>query len=117
MSPVFVFGTTTAARTLTQSRRLSRSFTTSRPSASRLRHPGEPTGPNEPRTHIAAPPSKSPLKVWPILAIFALGSFLFKQIVDQRKEQAAYRPQGPVVGYSSTNPAPSGRSIKPSHPH
>jgi hypothetical protein len=94
-----------------------RSFTTSRPHASRLRQPGEPTGPNEPPSHISAPPSKSPLKVWPIVAIFALGSYLFKKLVDQQKEQAAVKPQGPVVGYSSTNPAPSGRSIKPSHPH
>jgi UMP-CMP kinase len=83
------------------------------------RQPGDPTGPNEPPSHLStpAPRSKSPLKVWPILGIFALGSFLFKQIVDQRKEQAAYQPKGPVVGYSSTNTAPSGRSIKPSHPH
>src|SRR4051812_14105525 len=81
-----------------------RSFTTSRRFLYR-RQPGDPTGPNEPPSHIsaAAPRSKSPLKVWPILAIFALGSFLFKKIVDQRKEQAAYQPKGPVVGYSSTN--------------
>jgi len=94
-----------------------RTFTTSRPLTSRLRQPGEPTGPSPPPTHISAPRSKSPLKVWPILAIFATGSFLFKKIVDQRKEEAAYKPTGPVVGYSSTNPAPSGRTTKPSHPH
>ncbi|KAH7069446.1 adenylate kinase-domain-containing protein [Paraphoma chrysanthemicola] len=79
-----------------------RSFTTSRPHASRLRQPGEPTGPNEPPSHISAPQSKSPLKVWPILAIFALGSFLFKKLVDQQKEQAAFKPQGPI---SVTMPA------------
>lgn len=95
-----------------------RSFTTSCQLPYR-RQPGDPTGPNQPPTHIStpAPRSKSPLKVWPILGIFALGSFLFKKIVDQRKEQATYQPKGPVVGYSSTNPAPSGRNIKPSHPH
>jgi hypothetical protein len=42
---------------------------------------------------------------------------LFKKIVDQRKEEAAYKPKGPVVGYSSTNPAPSGRKVDRSHPH
>lgn len=113
MSPT----TTTLRATFRTPQLLSRNFTTSRPHASRLRQPGEPTGPNEPPSHISAPPSKSPLKVWPIVGIFALGSFLFKKIVDQRKEEAAYKPQGPVVGYSSTNPAPSGRNIKPSHPH
>ena len=94
-----------------------RTFTTSSPFASRLRQPGEPTGPNEPPSHISTPRAKSPLKVWPIVGIFVLGSFLFKKIVDQQKEQGAYKPQGPVVGYASTNPAPSGRDIKPSHPH
>ncbi|KAF2832553.1 hypothetical protein CC86DRAFT_377703 [Ophiobolus disseminans] len=95
-----------------------RHFTASHQSLYR-RQPGDPTGPNAPPSHISAPAprSKSPLKVWPIVGIFALGSFLFKKIVDQRKEQAAYQPKGPVVGYSSTSPAPSGRSIKPSHPH
>jgi hypothetical protein len=94
-----------------------RNFATSRPHASRLRQPGEPTGPNEPPSHISSPRSKSPLKVWPIVGIFVLGSYLFKKIVDQQKEQAAYKPTGPVVGYSSVSPAPSGRNIKPSHPH
>jgi hypothetical protein len=108
---------TTLRASVRTSQLLHRSFTTSRPLASRLRQPGEPTGPNEPPSHISAPPSKSPLKVWPIVGIFALGSFLFKKIVDQRKEEAAYVPKGPVVGYASTNPAPSGRTIKPSHPH
>ncbi|CAN9393480.1 unnamed protein product [Alternaria alternata] len=57
-----------------------RAFTFSRVNASRLRQPGEPTGPNEPPTHIRTPPSKSPLKVWPILAILGLGTYLFNQI-------------------------------------
>jgi UMP-CMP kinase len=108
--------TTTLLR-LPQTLLRTRTFTTSSPYASRLRQPGEPTGPNEPPTHISTPRSQSPLKVWPIIGIFALGSFLFKKIVDQRKEEAAYVPKGPVVGYASTNPAPSGRNIKPSHPH
>ncbi|KAF2033745.1 UMP-CMP kinase [Setomelanomma holmii] len=79
-----------------QRTRAVRCFTTSPPNASRLRQPGEPTGPNEPPSHISAPRSKSPLKVWPIVAIFVLGSFLFKKIVDQQKEQGAYKPQGPA---------------------
>ncbi|OAL06906.1 hypothetical protein IQ06DRAFT_341695 [Phaeosphaeriaceae sp. SRC1lsM3a] len=95
------------SRALRIAQQSKRTLTTSRPLASQGRQP----------SHISTPPSSSPLKVWPILGIFALGSFLFEKIVDQRKEQAAYKPQGPVVGYSSTNPAPSGRSIKPSHPH
>jgi hypothetical protein len=104
----------TASRILTLT---NRTFSTSLKLSSRLRQPGEPTGPSPPPTHISAPRSKSPLKVWPILGIFALGSFLFKKIVDQKKEEATYTPKGPVVGYASTNPAPSGRNIKPSHPH
>ncbi|KAF1920205.1 adenylate kinase-domain-containing protein [Ampelomyces quisqualis] len=90
--------TNTTLRALYKPQLLRRTFTTSRPHASRLRQPGEPTGPNEPPSHISTPPSKSPLKVWPIVGIFALGSFLFKKIVDQRLEEAAYKPQGPVVG-------------------
>ncbi|KAF1830025.1 adenylate kinase isoenzyme 1 [Decorospora gaudefroyi] len=90
-----------------------RTFTSTTASASRPRQPGEPTGPNEPPTHISAPPSKSPLKVWPILAIFATGTFLFKKIVDQRKGQG-YQPKGPIPGHSPSGkgqqlPAP-GRS-------
>lgn len=73
------------------------------------RQPGDPTGPDEPPTHISAPKSKSPLKVWPILAIFAIGGFLFKQIVDQRAGQ--YTPTGPVAGHS-----PSSGSTKPATP-
>ncbi|KAI1556116.1 adenylate kinase isoenzyme 1 [Pyrenophora tritici-repentis] len=89
-----------------------RTFSSSSAQASRLRQPGEPTGPNEPPTHISAPRSKSPLKVWPIVAIFALGTFLFKQIVDQRKGEG-YQPKGPIQGHS-----PSGKGqVKPSHPH
>ncbi|KAL1611150.1 bifunctional uridylate/adenylate kinase [Nothophoma quercina] len=61
-----------------------RQFSTSTPRLYR-RQPGDPTGPNEPPTHISAPKSKSPLKVWPIIAIFGIGTFLFKKIVDQRE--------------------------------
>ena len=79
--------TMTLPRTLLQSRLIlptaARQFSTSTPRLYR-RQPGDPTGPNEPPTHISAPKTKSPLKVWPILAIFALGTFLFKKIVDQR---------------------------------
>ncbi|CAO2649082.1 Nn.00g100310.m01.CDS01 [Neocucurbitaria sp. VM-36] len=81
----------------------SRSFGSSSRLTSRLRQPGEPTGPNEPPTHISSAPSKSPLKVWPILLIFATGSFLFKKIVDQRKGEG-YQPKGPIQGHS-----PSGK--------
>ncbi|KAL6156248.1 bifunctional uridylate/adenylate kinase [Exserohilum turcicum] len=89
-----------------------RAFGASRPHASRLRQPGEPTGPNEPPSHISAPQSKSPLKVWPIIAIFATGTFLFKKIVDQRKGEG-YQPKGPIQGHS-----PSGKGqVRPSHPH
>ncbi|OAL49175.1 hypothetical protein IQ07DRAFT_645163 [Pyrenochaeta sp. DS3sAY3a] len=89
-----------------------RSFTAASSLASRLRQPGEPTGPNEPPPHTKTPPSKSPLKVWPIIAIFAAGSFLFKKIVDQRVGEG-YKPQGPIQGHS-----PSGKgTVKPSHPH
>jgi len=89
-----------------------RSFTASHHLTSRLRQPGEPTGPNEPPIHITAPKSKSPLKVWPIVFIFLLGGFLFKKIVDERKDQG-YQPKGPILGHS-----PSGKGqVKPSHPH
>ncbi|KAF1845910.1 uncharacterized protein K460DRAFT_430863 [Cucurbitaria berberidis CBS 394.84] len=89
-----------------------RSFSSSSQLSSRLRQPGEPTGPNEPPTHISSSPSKSPLKVWPIILIFATGSFLFKKIVDQRKGEG-YQPKGPVQGHS-----PSGKgTVQPSHPH
>ncbi|KAF1929703.1 adenylate kinase isoenzyme 1 [Didymella exigua CBS 183.55] len=74
-----------------------RRFSTSTPRFYR-RQPGDPTGPNEPPTHISAPQSKSPLKVWPILAIFGIGTFLFKKIVDQR--EGHYKPTGPVAGHS-----------------
>ncbi|EFQ90693.1 hypothetical protein CFE70_008328 [Pyrenophora teres f. teres 0-1] len=84
-----------------------RTFTSSSSQGSRLRQPGEPTGPNEPPTHISAPRSKSPLKVWPIVGIFALGTFLFKQIVDQRKGEG-YQPKGPIQGHS-----PSGKGQLP----
>ncbi|ORY09271.1 hypothetical protein BCR34DRAFT_602921 [Clohesyomyces aquaticus] len=79
-----------------------RQFTTSPLAASRLRQPGEPTGPNEPPTHTSSPPSKSPLKVWPIVLIFVGGSVLFKLIVDQRKGE--YKAQGPVAGHSPSRP-------------
>jgi hypothetical protein len=80
-----------------------RQFTTSLAQHSRLRQPGEPTGPNEPPTHTTAPRSKSPLKVWPILFILGGGTFLFKQIVDQRKGEydAANKP---VAGHSPSRP-------------
>ncbi|KAF2797798.1 hypothetical protein K505DRAFT_358095 [Melanomma pulvis-pyrius CBS 109.77] len=81
---------------------LPRQFSTSAPLASRLRQPGEPTGPNEPPTHTTSPPSKSPLKVWPILFIFATGTYLFTKIVEQRKGQ--YKAQGPVAGHSPSRP-------------
>ncbi|KAI8935729.1 hypothetical protein NX059_007249 [Plenodomus lindquistii] len=102
----------TLSRSLILSRLPVRSFSTSLPLASRLRQPGEPTGPNEPPIHITTPKSKSPLKVWPIVFIFGLGTFLFKQIVEQRKDQG-YKPQGPIQGHS-----PSGKGkVQPSVPH
>lgn len=79
-----------------------RFFTTSTAALSRLRQPGEPTGPNEPPSHITTPKSKSPLKVWPILGIFALGGFLFKKIVDQRA--GTYQTNGPGAGHSPSRP-------------
>ena len=79
-----------------------RTFTTTSKAASRLRQPGEPTGPNEPPVHTTSPPSKSPLKVWPIVFIFCAGSFMFKKIVDQRKDQ--YQSKGPVAGHSPSRP-------------
>ena len=89
-----------------------RTFTTSSKTFSRLRQPGEPTGPNEPPRHTSSPPSKSPLKIWPIVFIFATGTFLFTRIVEQRKDDG-YKPSGPVLGHS-----PSGKGqVKPSHPH
>lgn len=88
-----------------------RQFSTSSPRFYR-RQPGDPTGPNEPPTHISAPKSKSPLKVWPILAIFGIGTFLFKKIVDQRDGQ--YKPTGPIAGHSPSSkpatPEPTTRS-------
>ncbi|PVH94987.1 hypothetical protein DM02DRAFT_538346 [Periconia macrospinosa] len=79
-----------------------RQFITSSKLASRLRQPGEPTGPNEPPSHTSSPPSKSPLKVWPFVFIFAAGTYGFKKIVDQRKGE--YKPQGPVSGHSPSRP-------------
>ncbi|KAF1971411.1 hypothetical protein BU23DRAFT_471046 [Bimuria novae-zelandiae CBS 107.79] len=79
-----------------------RNFTTTSTLSSRLRQPGEPTGPNEPPSHTTSPPSKSPLKVWPIVFIFAAGSFMFKKIVDQRKGEG--QPKGPVAGHSPSRP-------------
>ncbi|KAF1950707.1 hypothetical protein CC80DRAFT_388376, partial [Byssothecium circinans] len=75
-----------------------RQLTTTKNLASRLRQPGEPTGPNEPPSHTTSPPSKSPLKVWPFILIFALGTFGFKKIVDQRKGE--YKAKGPIAGHS-----------------
>ncbi|KAF2281036.1 uncharacterized protein EI97DRAFT_362741, partial [Westerdykella ornata] len=77
----------------------SRPFTTTRSLNSRLRQPGEPTGPNEPPRHTTAPPSKSPIKIWPIVAILVAGTYLFKKIVDQRRGtyNAADKP---VSGHS-----------------
>ncbi|KAF2740550.1 hypothetical protein EJ04DRAFT_420392, partial [Polyplosphaeria fusca] len=75
-----------------------RLFSSSRVLPSRLRQPGEPTGPNKPPSHTTTPKSKSPLKVWPIIFIFFTGTFLFKKIVDDRKGQ--YKPTGPVAGHS-----------------
>ncbi|CAI6341709.1 unnamed protein product [Periconia digitata] len=77
-------------------------FTTSSKFRSRLRQPGEPSGPNEPPAHTSSPPSKSPLKVWPFVFIFAAGSFGFKKIVDQRKGE--YKAPGPVAGHSPSRP-------------
>ncbi|KAF2683259.1 hypothetical protein K458DRAFT_270022, partial [Lentithecium fluviatile CBS 122367] len=75
-----------------------RQFHASTQSLSRLRQPGEPTGPNEPPSHTSTPPSKSPLKVWPIIFIFCAGTYAFKKIVDQRKGE--YKAKGPVAGHS-----------------
>ncbi|KAF2015858.1 hypothetical protein BU24DRAFT_462077 [Aaosphaeria arxii CBS 175.79] len=86
-----------------QSFSFARHFSTSKTFASRLRQPGEPTGPNEPARHTNSAPSKSPLKVWPFVFIFAAGSFLFKKIVDQRKGD--YSNAGkPVAGHSPSRP-------------
>lgn len=79
-----------------------RQFTSSSPLASRLRQPGEPTGVNEPPTHITSPPSKSPLKVWPFVFIFAAGTYGFTLIVDQRKGE--YKAKGPAPGHSPSRP-------------
>lgn len=90
------------ARTTALAPPAARQLSTSTRLASRLRQPGEPTGPNAPPRHTSSPPSKSPLKVWPIVFIFATGSFLFKKIVDQRKGE--YKPNGPVAGHSPSRP-------------
>ncbi|KAF2876400.1 hypothetical protein BDV95DRAFT_602387 [Massariosphaeria phaeospora] len=79
-----------------------RSFSLSSKLTSRLRQPGEPTGPNEPPSHTASPPSKSPLKVWPILLILGAGTFLFKKIIDQRKGN--YVSSQPTAGHSPSRP-------------
>lgn len=78
-------------------------YSTTRPLQSRLRQPGEPTGPNEPPSHTTSPNSKSPIKVWPIVAILGVGTFLFKKIVDDRKGtyNAADKP---VSGHSPARP-------------
>jgi len=81
---------------------MGRQFHASTKLSSRLRQPGEPTGPNEPPRHTASPESKSPLKVWPFVLIFGTGSFLFKKIVDQRKGE--YQAKGPVAGHSPSRP-------------
>jgi hypothetical protein len=44
---------------------------------------------------------KSPLKVWPFVAIFATGTFLFYRIVEQRK--GTYQSQG-SSGHSPSRP-------------
>ncbi|KAF2658252.1 hypothetical protein K491DRAFT_577683, partial [Lophiostoma macrostomum CBS 122681] len=77
----------------------SRTFAISSPLSSRHREPGEPTGPNEPAKHTTSSKSKSNLTVWPIVAIFVGGSFLFKKIVDDRKGQYT-AANGPVAGHS-----------------
>jgi hypothetical protein len=82
---------------------LVRRLSTTRTLNSRLRQPGEPTGPNEPARHTSTPPSKSTLKVWPILAILAGGSYLFKLIVDQRKGEYSAADK-PVAGHSPSRP-------------
>ncbi|KAH7402126.1 adenylate kinase-domain-containing protein [Phaeosphaeria sp. MPI-PUGE-AT-0046c] len=93
-SPTTLFRATSRAFRVAQTTK--RTFATSRPLASQGRQP----------SHISTPPSSSPLKVWPILGIFALGSFLFKKIVDRRKEEAAYKPQGPVWTQHQTIASP-----------
>ena len=83
-----------------------RQFTTARPLNSRLRQPGEPTGPNEPPIHTtsSAPRNnKSPLKIWPIVAILGGGTYLFTLIVDQRKGQYSAADK-PVSGHSPSRP-------------
>lgn len=87
-----------------------RQFSISTPRLYR-RQPGDPTGPNEPPTHISAPKSKSPLKVWPILAIFAIGGLLFKKIVDDREGQ--YKPTGPIAGHSPSSKPATPRANNP----
>ncbi|KAF2112821.1 hypothetical protein BDV96DRAFT_648460 [Lophiotrema nucula] len=91
---------------LTTSLLHSRSFASSQALASRLRQPGEPTGPNEPPSHVSTPKPKKTLNPWntvvPIVAIFFTGTFLFKKIVDQRKGQ--YKATGPVSGHSPSRP-------------
>jgi hypothetical protein len=91
--------------------RTTRSFSVSTSRTSRLRQPGEPTGPNEPPSHTTSPPSKSPLKVWPIIGIFLVGGFLFKKIVDEREGQ--YKPTGPIAGQSPSSRAATPRAKNP----
>ena len=69
------------------------------------------TGPNEPPSHTTSPPSKSPLKVWPIIGIFLVGGFLFKKIVDEREGQ--YKPTGPVAGHSPSSKAATPKANNP----
>ncbi|KAF2196306.1 UMP-CMP kinase [Delitschia confertaspora ATCC 74209] len=71
--------------------------------------PGDPKGPNEPPTHTNAAPSKSPLKVWPFVLIFATGTFLFKAIIDQRKGQ--YQAKGPVSAPLSPLSTPTSSTL------
>ncbi|KAJ8106907.1 hypothetical protein OPT61_g9229 [Boeremia exigua] len=106
-STLSTFKTRTARITLSSA---ARQFSTTTPRFYR-RQPGDPTGPNEPPTHISAPKSKSPLKVWPIIAIFGIGTFLFKKIVDERDGQ--YTPQGPIAGHSPSSKPATPRANNP----
>ena len=82
---------------------LSRPLHTSSPLRSRLRQPGEPTGPNEPARHTNSSKSKSNLTVWPIVFIFVGGSLLFKKIVDDRKGQVQNANKA-KAGHSPSRP-------------